>query len=378
MGLNSIPLRFSFRELDIEKAISTSTVDNDSTKSVHRTLPTPPRSQVILAIIHLLEWRGPLAVQNYVQTADEPDACIDQRLAKAIAEAFLATDVVLYLLAACRMGSGRSLFIRAAPAESEEQSDAFKEYNAFPQHRHEQFLVSRRLQDCAIYKHADESEAWLRASKCARVEERDHCLAPGKFRGLTGHLALQKYVRVRPQLEQTVNDCRTRANTEIFKTAFDQISALVQEWRAGLDVRLAAIVVIPCDRPTSGVTTEDVGDQKLKPAERLRLANALFRVDKRSKLLCSFTMIWRVQSHRNEWKWKDEPNRKELLWDFVDECMAKIQAVEPPFGYIMISDQQPEGDASKKTWSRYGHDTESHLDQEDGKRDRSLHLTEFL
>ncbi|KAF9234866.1 acyl-CoA dehydrogenase/oxidase C-terminal [Melanogaster broomeanus] len=45
------------------------------------------------AIIHLLEWRAALAVQNYAQTADDPDASINQRLAKAITEAFVATQV---------------------------------------------------------------------------------------------------------------------------------------------------------------------------------------------------------------------------------------------------------------------------------------------
>ncbi|KAF9228217.1 acyl-CoA oxidase [Gyrodon lividus] len=45
------------------------------------------------AIIHLLEWRAALAVQNFASTTDEPDAGINQRLAKAITEAFVAAQV---------------------------------------------------------------------------------------------------------------------------------------------------------------------------------------------------------------------------------------------------------------------------------------------
>jgi acyl-CoA oxidase len=45
------------------------------------------------AIVHLLEWRAALAVQNFAQTANEADAGTNQRLAKAITEAFVATQV---------------------------------------------------------------------------------------------------------------------------------------------------------------------------------------------------------------------------------------------------------------------------------------------
>ncbi|KAF9234860.1 peroxisomal oxidase [Melanogaster broomeanus] len=45
------------------------------------------------AIMHLLEWRTALAVQNYAQTVDETDAGINQRLAKAITEALVVTQV---------------------------------------------------------------------------------------------------------------------------------------------------------------------------------------------------------------------------------------------------------------------------------------------
>jgi acyl-CoA oxidase len=45
------------------------------------------------AIVHLLEWRAALAIQNFAQTVDEADADINQRLAKAITEAFVATRV---------------------------------------------------------------------------------------------------------------------------------------------------------------------------------------------------------------------------------------------------------------------------------------------
>ncbi|KAF9234864.1 peroxisomal oxidase [Melanogaster broomeanus] len=45
------------------------------------------------AIMHLLEWRAALAVQNYAQTVDEPDTGVNQRLAKAITEPFVATQV---------------------------------------------------------------------------------------------------------------------------------------------------------------------------------------------------------------------------------------------------------------------------------------------
>ncbi|KIJ61734.1 hypothetical protein HYDPIDRAFT_96089 [Hydnomerulius pinastri MD-312] len=45
------------------------------------------------AIIHLLEWRAALAVKDFARTVDEPDAGINQRLARAITEAFVATQV---------------------------------------------------------------------------------------------------------------------------------------------------------------------------------------------------------------------------------------------------------------------------------------------
>ena len=45
------------------------------------------------AIIHLLEWRAALAVQSAAQNLNHPDAGINHRLSKAIAEAFVATQV---------------------------------------------------------------------------------------------------------------------------------------------------------------------------------------------------------------------------------------------------------------------------------------------
>jgi acyl-CoA oxidase len=45
------------------------------------------------AIIYLLEWRAALAVESAAQNSDHPDAGINQRLSKAITEAFVATQV---------------------------------------------------------------------------------------------------------------------------------------------------------------------------------------------------------------------------------------------------------------------------------------------
>lgn len=45
------------------------------------------------AIIHLLEWRAALAVESAAKNLDHPDAGINQRLSKAITEAFVATQV---------------------------------------------------------------------------------------------------------------------------------------------------------------------------------------------------------------------------------------------------------------------------------------------
>ncbi|KAF9218732.1 hypothetical protein BS17DRAFT_761974 [Gyrodon lividus] len=70
----------------------------------------------------------------------------------------------------------------------------------------------------------------------------------------------------------------TNVNSETFKPAFEQIPALVQQWRADVEAQLAALVVIPAELSTSDVSKDDVRDQKLKPAERLRLASAVFQV----------------------------------------------------------------------------------------------------
>lgn len=45
------------------------------------------------AIIHLLEWRAALAVQNAARNLDHPDASIHRRLSKATTEAFVAVQV---------------------------------------------------------------------------------------------------------------------------------------------------------------------------------------------------------------------------------------------------------------------------------------------
>ncbi|KAF9234867.1 hypothetical protein BU15DRAFT_52049, partial [Melanogaster broomeanus] len=249
-----------------------------------------------------------------------------------------------------------------------EQSDAcFKEYSSLPQDKREEYLAAKRLQVCAIDKHADECEAWHKDMTDARKFEREGARverAVGIFTRLKGlgyeaeinhcgtnrieathrsvfnstkTLTDKEWDRVRPQLEQAMQEYRshrleeavynprrkllvelydayirqpapsgaavdllpdivdlahlptfdtiiklpegTDVNAETFKPAFDQIPTLVQEWRASVDAQLAALVVIPSDPTTSGVATEDAGDQKLKPAERLRLASALFRVD---------------------------------------------------------------------------------------------------
>ncbi|KAF8838078.1 hypothetical protein BDN67DRAFT_934394 [Paxillus ammoniavirescens] len=70
----------------------------------------------------------------------------------------------------------------------------------------------------------------------------------------------------------------TDVNAETFKPAFERLPALVQEWRADVDARLAALVVIPPELSTNGLSADQVTDQKSKPAERLRLASAVFYV----------------------------------------------------------------------------------------------------
>ncbi|KAF9234851.1 hypothetical protein BU15DRAFT_65340 [Melanogaster broomeanus] len=68
----------------------------------------------------------------------------------------------------------------------------------------------------------------------------------------------------------------TEVNAETFKPAFEQIPTLVQEWRAGVDAQLAALVVIPGDSSTSGVAEDNFIIGKLEPAECLKLAIAVF------------------------------------------------------------------------------------------------------
>ncbi|KAF9234856.1 hypothetical protein BU15DRAFT_65344 [Melanogaster broomeanus] len=68
----------------------------------------------------------------------------------------------------------------------------------------------------------------------------------------------------------------TEVNAETFKPAFEQIPTLVQEWREGVDAQLAALVVIHGDCSASGVAEDDLSIGKLKPAECLKLASAVF------------------------------------------------------------------------------------------------------
>ncbi|KIJ18021.1 hypothetical protein PAXINDRAFT_97546 [Paxillus involutus ATCC 200175] len=70
----------------------------------------------------------------------------------------------------------------------------------------------------------------------------------------------------------------TDVNAETFKSAFERLPALVQEWRAGVDAQLAALVVIPPELSTNSLSADQVADQKSKSAERLRLASAVFNV----------------------------------------------------------------------------------------------------
>ncbi|KAF9234858.1 hypothetical protein BU15DRAFT_52040, partial [Melanogaster broomeanus] len=82
----------------------------------------------------------------------------------------------------------------------------------------------------------------------------------------------------------------TDVNAETFKPAFEQIPTVVQEWRAGVDAQLAALVVIPGDSSTSGVAEDDLSDGKLKPAERLKLASAVFQ-DRLDDLMVSIDLL---------------------------------------------------------------------------------------
>jgi len=46
-----------------------------------------------LAVIHLLEWRAALMLKSHVQTMDEPDANANQRLSKAVTDAYVAVQI---------------------------------------------------------------------------------------------------------------------------------------------------------------------------------------------------------------------------------------------------------------------------------------------
>ncbi|KAF9234865.1 hypothetical protein BU15DRAFT_52071 [Melanogaster broomeanus] len=239
-----------------------------------------------------------------------------------------------------------------------EQLKAFeKEYKEVPQDRHDEFLADRRIQVCAINKHASECEAWhddmLQGRSNARAEsiftrlktlgytsELD-CFVTYRIKvthrsifDSTKVLTDREWARVRGRFVSTMNDYRisrleeavynprrkilvelydayvrqpappgatvdllpdvvdlahfaafdaiiklpegTEVNAETFKPAFEQIPTLVQEWRADVDAQLAALVVIPGDSSTSGVAEDDFSDGPLEPAERLKLASAVF------------------------------------------------------------------------------------------------------
>ncbi|KIJ18023.1 hypothetical protein PAXINDRAFT_9109 [Paxillus involutus ATCC 200175] len=70
----------------------------------------------------------------------------------------------------------------------------------------------------------------------------------------------------------------TDVNGETFKPTVERLPALVQEWRAGVDAQFAALVVIPPELSTDGVSADQVADQKSMLAERLRLTSAVFNV----------------------------------------------------------------------------------------------------
>ncbi|KAF9234852.1 hypothetical protein BU15DRAFT_78614 [Melanogaster broomeanus] len=80
----------------------------------------------------------------------------------------------------------------------------------------------------------------------------------------------------------------TEVNAETFKPAFEQIRTLVQEWRADVDAQLAALVVIPGDSST--VAEDDFSTGKLEPAERLKLASAVFK-DRLHHLVVSIDLL---------------------------------------------------------------------------------------
>ncbi|KAF9231435.1 hypothetical protein BU15DRAFT_82401 [Melanogaster broomeanus] len=107
---------------------------------------------------------------------------------------------------------------------------------------------------------------------CRDVQEDKTGLRRGKLQMLP-ELFDNRHLQVQPSLRGT------DFNAETLKPAFDHIPTPVQEWRAGVDAQLAAVVVIPGDSSTSDDAAEGVGDQTLKPADCLRLASALFRVE---------------------------------------------------------------------------------------------------
>ncbi|KAF9234854.1 hypothetical protein BU15DRAFT_52058 [Melanogaster broomeanus] len=257
-------------------------------------------------------------------------------------------------------GAGHTYFVDI------EQLEAFqKEYKEIPQDKRDEFLADRRLQVCAIDKHASECEAWHKDMLQARNDERRKAKLPRaesiftrlKDLGYTSELdyfgtgpiedarrsdfnttkALtdREWARVRGRFVKTMDNFRirkletevynprrkilvelydayvrqpappgatvdllpdvvdvahfaafdaiiklpegTEVNAETFKPAFEQIPTLAQEWRAGVDAQLAALVVVPGDSSTSGVAEDDFSIGKLEPAERLKLASAVFK-----------------------------------------------------------------------------------------------------
>ncbi|KAF9234859.1 hypothetical protein BU15DRAFT_78620 [Melanogaster broomeanus] len=82
----------------------------------------------------------------------------------------------------------------------------------------------------------------------------------------------------------------TEVNADTFKPAFEQIPTLVQEWRADVDAQLAALVVTPGDSSTRDVAEDDFSDGILKPAERLKLASAVFE-DRLCDLMASIDLL---------------------------------------------------------------------------------------
>ncbi|KAF9228218.1 hypothetical protein BS17DRAFT_773271, partial [Gyrodon lividus] len=214
-----------------------------------------------------------------------------------------------------------------------------EEYKKVPLDTRDEFRANKRLQVCAINKHASECEAWhqhitdarkfeLQNARIARAESIFARLeglgyeAEINYHG-TGYIEgfqpstfnkarSTEWDSIYPQLEEAVYNPRRKLLVELYDAyvrqpapegaavdlfpsiadlvhfaAFDtiiklpeetNIPALVQDWRANVDAQLAALVIIPAESSTSGVSTDDVGDQKLTPGDRLRLAGAVFQV----------------------------------------------------------------------------------------------------